>query len=392
MASVQRVVIVDPTEETRENLRNTLVALDSVYLEAECARYEFFPDVVKQSEPNLAIVTVDDDPEAAVALIRKMAAEAPGMNLIAASGRADGQFILKVIRAGAKEFLALPVDLAELQEIFRRLRGDGGGGGDESQVYAFAGSRGGSGVTSLATNFGCNLARDEENSVALVDLDLTLGDADVCLDIVPDYTLTDVAQNIDRIDLQLLKRSLSRHDSGLHLLPHPVQIDDAQYIQAEHVARVVHLLRMAFTHVILDLSKGFNAIDFASMAAADEILLVTQLDVSSLRNVVRIMPALNAEGNLGERVTVVANKVGGREGEIDAKRAEETIDQTIEFQIPYDSKTMMGARKNGVPLYEHAPKSRLYQAVADMTHALAYGDAEAAGEPAKSKKGFFSWG
>ena len=61
------------------------------------------------------------------------------------------------------------------------------------------------GTTSLAVNLGCVLAKDPQNSVALVDLDLSLGDADVFLDTIPDYTLVDVAQNVTRLDFSLLE-------------------------------------------------------------------------------------------------------------------------------------------------------------------------------------------
>ena len=64
-------------------------------------------------------------------------------------------------------------------------------------MIAVAGATGGVGTTSLAVNLGCALAADPNNSVVLVDLDLCLGDADVFLDTIPEYTLVDVAQNID---------------------------------------------------------------------------------------------------------------------------------------------------------------------------------------------------
>ena len=78
--------------------------------------------------------------------------------------------------------------------------------------------RGGIGCTSLAINLACCLAANPQCSVALIDLDLALGDADVWLDIIPDYTIQDVAENITRLDYALLKRSLTKHDCGLFLL------------------------------------------------------------------------------------------------------------------------------------------------------------------------------
>ncbi len=156
-------------------------------------------------------------------------------------------------------------------------------------MIAVTGATGGVGTTSLAVNLGCSLAADPANSVVLLDLDLCLGDADVFLDTIPEYTLSDVAQNIARLDLTLLKRSLTKHDTGLYLLPRPVQLEDARHITTDELTRVLGLLKASFTHVIIDTSKGYNALDMHVLNEADDVLLVTQLDLPCLRNVVRLM-------------------------------------------------------------------------------------------------------
>ncbi len=90
-----------------------------------------------------------------------------------------------------------------------------------ARIYTIAGAAGGVGCTSLAVNLACLLAQNLSNSVAVIDLDLSLGDADVWLDIIPDYTIQDVAENITRLDYALLKRSLTKHECGAFLLPRP---------------------------------------------------------------------------------------------------------------------------------------------------------------------------
>ena len=124
--------------------------------------------------------------------------------MLVVSSSNDGQLILQAMRAGAKEFLTQPVRiedlLAALGRISERRFGPGENRPRGSQVIAVAGAIGGVGTTSLAVNLGCILAKDPQNSVALVDLDLCLGDADVFLDTIPDYTLVDVAQNVTRLD------------------------------------------------------------------------------------------------------------------------------------------------------------------------------------------------
>ena len=166
------------------------------------------------------------------------------------------------MRAGVKEFLPQPLRIEDLVAAIERISdhrfGRGDRGGRTSTVISIAGATGGVGSTSVAVNLGCALAVNEANSVALVDLDLCLGDADVFLDTIPDYTLLDVAQNVTRLDFSLLKRSLTKHASGLYLLPRPVRLEDVSLITPEDLRRVIGLLKATFTHVILDLSKSFQ--------------------------------------------------------------------------------------------------------------------------------------
>src|SRR5205085_12360653 len=105
MKDVLRVAIVDPSDATREPLRNLLLGVESIWLEAECSRYEFFLDVIRQSSPDVAVVSLDADHTKALQLIAQLTAEAPGLPILAVSGKGDGQHILQALRSGAKEFL-----------------------------------------------------------------------------------------------------------------------------------------------------------------------------------------------------------------------------------------------------------------------------------------------
>ena len=236
-------------------------------------------------------------------------------------------------------------------------------------MIAVLGSRGGVGCTGVAVNLGATLAQDPNNSVAIIDLDLALGDADVALDLMADYTLADVALNVDRLDMQFLKRSLSKHSSGLSLLPHPVQMEDAALIREDHLQRVIGLLRASYTHLILDLSKGFTANDQTALRMADVILLVAQLELSSLRNVVRLMLTLGNDESLASKVQVVLNRVGN-DTDISLKKAEETIGKPIYWQVPNEPKAVLDARNQGIPLIQSAPRSKVQQSLAGLANAL----------------------
>jgi len=232
---------------------------------------------------------------------------------------------------------------------------------------------------------GCILAKDPKNSVVLVDLDLCLGDADVFLDTIPDYTLVDVAQNVTRLDFTLLKRSLTKHSSGLFLLPRPVQLEDIALITPEDLQRVIGLLKATFTHLVLDLSKSYSAIDLMALEMASQILLVTQLDLPCLRNVVRLMTSFSQMKGLADKVKIIINRIGLESGQITLKKAQDTIGREIFWQLPNDYRTMIEARNNGVPLIEHAPRAAITQSLMGLAEALS-GDSRGQSSTASGKK------
>ena len=196
MKDVQRIAIVDPSDATREELRNVLLGMESVWLEAECSRYEFFFDVIQPvAARTWSIVSLDSDQTKALQLIAPADAGVPGLadpgrqrprrrpgDPAGAAQRRQGVPDRPGGAGGAAEGPAAAAPRAAAAATasgVQRQRAK-----VESQVIAVLGSRGGVGCTSLAVNLGATLAQDPTNSVALIDLDLALGDADVALDLM----------------------------------------------------------------------------------------------------------------------------------------------------------------------------------------------------------------
>ena len=389
MSNVLRLAIVDPNDATRETLKTTLQGLDTIWLEAECSRYAFFADVLDQTNADVGFVSLDQDPEEAITLIEKLSQSHPNTTLLATSSSTDGNLILRTMRAGAKEFLPQPLspnDLAAaLQRVARTRYGSDAATSGGCKVIAISGATGGVGSTSLAVNLSCELAADPKNSVVLLDLDLALGDADVYLDTIPEYTLTDVAQNVTRLDFTLLKRSLTKHASGLYLLPRPIQLEDISLVTVEDLAKVINLLRATFSHLIIDTSKSFTALDMTAMESADHVLMVTQLDLPCLRNVVRLMMSFEQQGEIRDKIKIVVNRVGQGGTSISLKKAQATIGQEVYWQLPNDFRTMIEVRNNGVPLLEQAPKAPLTQAISELAADLV-GNTDGVDDEASSSK------
>lgn len=395
MKSVLRIATVDPREDSRNDLKTLLLGIDTVWLEAECSRYEFFMDVVQQTQPDIALVNVDADPAAAVRLIGDITNDAPQCAVLVVSSSQEGSLILQVMRNGAREFLNQPLQLDDFIAALDRIRasrgtGGGEGGAEAGKIITVAGVGGGIGSTAIAVNTAAALAQTPANSPVVIDLDLTLGDVDVWLDIIPDYTLRDVSENISRLDYSLLKRSLTRHECGVFLLPRPVELEGQDLIRSDDLRRILALLKATFSHLIIDVSKSFGPLDLSAMEVSDEILLVTQLDLSCLRNVVRIMQHLSQQNGLDSKVEIIVNRMGLEDSDISINRALETIGREVFWQLPNDYATMIGSRNNGKPLCQYAPKARLTRSIRDLVTRLS-SDEEARSEAAvaEKKKGLF---
>ncbi len=366
-----RFVLCEPNKPSRTTLNKMLSSLDSLWLEAECGSYSSLEDIITTSSADLLVIGIDENIEEAIAAIRVVASKSPGTAIIVISARNDGQTVLESMRAGAKEFVNAPVQMAELAGAIQRvtqLSNSVGSRRTGNTLVAVAGVTGGVGSTSIAVNLAAAMASNPANSVALVDLDLSVGDADIFLDCIPEYTLIDVAKNVGRLDLSLLKKSMTKHESGVYLLPRPVSLQDNEMVTPENMSQVLGLLKAAFSHLVVDISKSYSMIDLTALTAADHILLVTQLDLPCLRNVVRLLMSFDEYHGLREKVKVIVNRSGmNSSNQISIKKAEETIGQQCFWQIPNDYVVMTDVRNNGVPLIQQAPKAAITAAISSMT-------------------------
>jgi pilus assembly protein CpaE len=399
---MHRIAIVDPNEASRESLRTMLLGVDFVWLEAECARYEYFFDVIQQCSPDLVIVALDGDKAKALNMVGQLGAEYPRLPILTVS--ADSQALLHSLQRGAKHFLTHPVTLEDLVGALRRSLNELPAAGERAgvpvasapktagQIISVLGSRGGVGCTALAVNLAATLAAAPEHAVCLIDLDLAMGDADIAVELPgnDNISLGDLARNIERLDMNYLKRALVKHpETGLSILRHPLEIHEIGGIHEGHVERILNLVKISYSHLILDLSKALLPTDLMALRMSSLVLLVAQLELSSLRNVVRLIHSLSMEGDLGDKIRVVVNRTGAEQGDdgITVKKAEEVIGKPIFWQIPNDLKAMLGSRVAGMPLVKFAPKSKAQMSFQGLVQALT-GKAPMADLPAK-RKGWF---
>jgi pilus assembly protein CpaE len=351
-----KIVLVDPTARTRQELQRQLGGINEVELVEVCAAYQAGIKRLATLAPDLAIVVVDDDLEQASALVETVASGFPGVSLLPAGTEHDGGMILRLVRSGAREFLPLPCTPLDILEAVRRIcpriESDGGGGPRGPHVIAIAGAAGGVGCSSLAVNLATTLTKLSRRDTVLADFDLLFGSIEECLAVIPDNSLEVVVRNIDDLDPALLKRWLPRHTSGLYVLPHPVSMEDSARMEPESMRQVLLLLKDFFDTIVIDTSKGLQATDFLAFEMADVILVVLQLNLNCTRNSVRLLQYLQMFPGFREKIRLVVNRVNSPLSEIRVKKAEELLKTRMQWQIPNATKLFRPARTQGVPIDE----------------------------------------
>jgi pilus assembly protein CpaE len=391
MKDLTRIVLVDPLEESRTALQRLLGGITTVWLSEVLSSYQEATARAAELAAHLTIVVLDHDSNQAADLIQRLAAGHPEAVVLPASRSSDSGLILKAIRAGAREFLTLPAEPAELLDtIARLLRGRNDSLSPAAQgarIVTITGAAGGVGCTTLAVNLATTLAAAKEQEAILLDLDLLFGSVDAYLDIPPDHTLSHVVQNVERLDLTLLKRSLARHASGLYVLPHPVSMEEAAAIDPETLRRFFGLLRAAFSTVVIDASKGLQSSDFTAFEMSHVILVVVQLDLVCLRNTARLIALFHQYDGFAERIKLVVNRSGSFDSEISLKKAEETLKMPISWQIPNAARHFQEARIKGAPLGDVAKGSRPHQVFLEIAGSLR---PAAVDQTSKPRKGLFA--
>jgi pilus assembly protein CpaE len=170
-----------------------------------------------------------------------------------------------------------------------------------------------------------------------------------------------------------------------------MQLDDVAMITPEKLQRVIGLLKTSFTHLVLDTSKSYSELDMLAIRSADEVLMVTQLDLPCLRNVVRLLMTFDEDEALREKVKVVVNRFGQDSGQISTKKAKDTIGRDIYWQIPNDYRVMAEVRNNGVPLLQHAPKAAITQSIGQLADILCGKQPEEDSADSKSRRWLNLW-
>ena len=315
---------------------------------------------IERLRPSAAVITLGAEPEAGLKFVGRLAAECPHTAIICASRDASPDLILRSIRAGAREFLRLPVIGEEFNTVLGRVAEFCAGRAEapkkRGRVVAVFSSKGGCGTTFVATN----LAAATEANTVLVDLNLQAGDLALFLGTEPKHSIADLVEKRAQADDALLKSVVVPYSEKLSLLAAPREADLADDIEPEHIFEVIELLREHYEYVYIDPQHTFDSITLSALDQADEIVLVLTLDIPAVRSAQRTLAIFDRLGYPRHKVKIVVNR-WSKQIELDVKQVERHLGEKVMGFVQSDYHTAVNSINLGQPLVQSEPSSRIVQ-------------------------------
>jgi pilus assembly protein CpaE len=333
-------------------------------------------ELLHERDPELVLADFDGDPASSLRYIRLLSDARPSRVFLGTGPELPPQLLLESMRAGLSEYLPMPVDPRDLEDALRRLarklgRGPGGTMPGSGRIVAFTGAKGGTGVTTTAVNAAVHAHAIAGRRTLLLDLDLEAGSAGVITNVKPRYSVLDLLDNLHRLDESLLDSLVTEHQSGIHVLPSPADPTDRREVKAEQLRTVLRLLKHHYQLILVDLARPLSDIGRVVLEQADELYLVLNADLPSLRNAKRILPHL--QGELAGRdapLKVVLNRVaaGGEITDADVKAA---LRVPVAFSLRQDDAHVLRSVNVGKPVVLNGTRSKYGQDVRDVGLAIA---------------------
>jgi len=379
------IVVLSSGLDNFKEIRLALSADSRVQLLAGGNDAEQLYEEIIRLKPAAAIITLGANSEQSVKFIQRLSAESPKTALISAAYNASPDLMLGSLRAGAREFLQLPVSPDELKTVLDRISDfcavQVEAPKKKGRMVAVFSSKGGCGTSFIATN----LAACSDARTVLVDLNLQAGDLPLFLGVDPKYSFADMAENHARLDDDLVKSFVTPYSSNLSLLAAPKEADSADEIEPEHVFDVLQKLRESYEYVVLDPQHTFDAITLAALDQSDEIILVLTLDIPAIRSTQRALEIFDRLGYPRKKLRIVVNR-WSKQIDLDLRQVEKFLGEPVVGFIPSDYQTAVTSINLGQPLVKTDAGCKISQEIKRIARTIASGTVPVAEDEKPKRK------
>ena len=360
----------------------------SVLMHSEDAEQVFTE--TKRLRPSAVVINLAHMGEPALKLVQRITVECPSTAVICASRESSPDLILHSLRAGARDFIRLPINDDELNTIIDRTaefcaQNTSDEPKTRGKAIAVFSSKGGCGCSLIATN----LAMVQTAPTVLVDLNLQSGDLELMLGLRPKFSLADVVENRDRLDDALLANYLTHHSANVSLLAAPTKAESAEDIEPKHIYEVMELLRQRYETVIVDTPHSFDAVTISALDNCDQILVVLTLEIHAIRSTRRTLEIFDRLGYPRKKIRLVVNR-WSKNIELDQRQVEGFLGERVVGFIQSDYRAAVNSINLGQPMVLSAPTSKATTDLRQIAAKLFDGKVDQGPAVTETKRGFNS--
>lgn len=368
-------LLISPNRELAERLTRTLPSAKTFQVIADLRTYptEQALDLrLRQMAPQVVLVDVMTDINEACGILQYLGSYRPCVHSVGLHLTQDGDSIVRVLRAGATEFLFAPFDEASQREVCGRIvrlsQPEEPLERNSATVCAFACTKPGSGASTISAQVAFAIRRLTGKRVLLADFDLTGGTIGFYLKAQNPYSLLDALELQGQLDPVALDSMITTVE-GVDVLASP----DEPYldpIDATRLESVLDVMRTLYDFVILDLPTVFDRSSLLSLAQADSGFLVTTAELPSLHLTRKALQMLQQLGFDKERLRVIVNRLNRKDG-LDGNDLGKMFNAGVHTTLPNDYFSLHRVVTRGEPLSGDSELVRALEGLAGKIAGLA---------------------
>jgi len=326
------------------------------------------------SRTDLIIFELSSDTDKDFQFLRSLLETGKATEIFLTAKEPTPKLLMQAIKIGAKEFFSLPIKDEEVIQALNNFKEQKNKLNDKhptktGKIINIIGSKGGVGTTTVAVNLAVSLLKKKRaESVALVDMNMLFGEIPLFLSIKPKHHWGDITQNVDRLDATFLTNIMTKHSSGVHVLPSPSYLNGHPAATPQVMDRLIELMRKMYDAIIIDGGQSLTGTSLRSIELSNHVLLVSLLSLPCLSNTTKLMKSFKTMGLYRQdKLHLVINRYL-KKSEISLQDAEHAINNKIFWTIPNDYKASIDAINQGKPLVQvsaKSPVSRNFEGLAD---------------------------
>jgi len=373
------IVVVDPDVNSRADT-NRALSLSHFEVSGEAGYGIDAVSMAREKNPDIIVLAMEEPVARAVQTMNALADALPETPIIVYSSLSDASSVRRAMVSGARDYLVKPPRPEELaraiysvleQEERRRTRlaGDTAATAARGTVLTVFGAKGGIGKTTISTNLATALCRHSNSSVAIVDMDTRFGDVAIMMDVVVEFSIADVGRNIESVNRETVGDYLVRHSSGVEILPAPLHPTEWGALNRQHITKIIDLLAQTHDYVVVDTPGAFNELVATALECANIILLVTSMDIASIKDTALALEMLRAASVSEDKVKLVINH-STSSNSLRAEDVERVLEYEVWWRIPHDV-AVSNSNQLGQPIVLAKPYARASRAISDMAYNLA---------------------